>query len=104
MEVRIGFGLEIFILVKYRDSFFLILYLIYYLDVYNGRANSVTPDYPKGIYAYYLPLNSSLMPVVPFLIGPNYYGTPKLQARPGIQTIPSTATTYFKYTGTTTSG
>jgi len=68
-------------------------------DIYNGRANSITPEYPSGIYAYYLPLDSSLAPTVPFLIGPSYYGTP--QASLIISSVPSSATVYYTNTKTT---
>ena len=45
--------------------------------VYIFAKKSVTPEFPNGIYAYYLPLDStSLKPVVPYIIGPSYYGTP----------------------------
>ena len=70
-------------------------------DIYNGRANSITPEYPSGIYAYYLPLDSSLAPTVPFIIGPSYYGTPQTSL---LKSIPSTATVYYSYTNTSTSG
>ena len=43
------------------------------LDVHNGR-NCVTPDYPDGIYAYFVTIDSSLYPVYPFVLGPAYYG------------------------------
>jgi hypothetical protein len=67
-------------------------------DINNWRANSITPEYPSGIYAYYLPLDSSLAPTVPFIIGPSYYGTPQTSL---ISSIPSTATVYYSYTNTT---
>ena len=65
---------------------------IFFADSYNGRASSITPDYPNGVYAYYLPLDSSLLPTVPFIIGPKYYGTPQATV---ITSIPSSATVYF---------
>jgi hypothetical protein len=69
-------------------------------DIYNGRANSITPEYPSGVYAYYLPLDSSLLPTVPFLIGPSYYGTPLTSKS---SSIPSTAAVYYSYSSTNTS-
>ncbi|MBS1493369.1 MAG: YHYH protein [Bacteroidetes bacterium] len=43
------------------------------LDVHNGRF-SVTPEYPSGIYAYYLTIDSLGNPEYPYLIGSTYYG------------------------------
>jgi len=45
------------------------------LDQHNGRV-CVTPDYPNGTYAYFLTLNSDLLPVYPYIIGNTYFGTP----------------------------
>jgi hypothetical protein len=44
------------------------------LDIHNGRF-CVTPEYPAGIYAYFVTINGSLNPVYPYVIGPQYYGT-----------------------------
>ncbi|HTB06758.1 MAG TPA: YHYH protein [Bacteroidia bacterium] len=44
------------------------------LDEHNGRF-CVTPEYPGGIYAYFVTIDSKLNPVYPFTIGPTYYGT-----------------------------
>lgn len=43
------------------------------LDVHNGRI-AVTPEYPNGIYAYYLTIDSLGNPEYPYLIGSTYYG------------------------------
>jgi hypothetical protein len=43
------------------------------LDVHNGRI-AVTPEYPSGIYAYYLTIDSLGNPEYPYLIGSTYYG------------------------------
>jgi hypothetical protein len=43
------------------------------LDAFNGRY-CMTPDYPNGIYAYFVTLDESLDPVYPYVIGPAYYG------------------------------
>ncbi|HRE42005.1 MAG TPA: YHYH protein [Ignavibacteria bacterium] len=43
------------------------------LDRHNGRF-SVTPEYPNGIYAYYMTLDSLGIPEYPYIIGPTYYG------------------------------
>ncbi|MFL5730093.1 MAG: YHYH protein [Cytophagaceae bacterium] len=44
------------------------------LDVHNGRY-CITPDYPSGIYAYFVTLNDTLYPTFPFVLGSTYYGT-----------------------------
>ncbi|MBI3509427.1 MAG: YHYH protein [Bacteroidetes bacterium] len=44
------------------------------LDIHNGRF-CVTPDYPSGIYAYFVTLNDTLYPQYPYVLGPTYYGT-----------------------------
>lgn len=44
------------------------------LDEHNGRS-CVTPEYPAGIYAYFVTLNDAGVPVYPYTIGPTYYGT-----------------------------
>jgi hypothetical protein len=43
------------------------------LDEHNGRF-CMTPDYPDGIYAYFVTLDETLYPVYPFVLGPKYYG------------------------------
>lgn len=43
------------------------------LDLYNGRY-CVTPEYPNGIYAYFLTVNSDYTPQYPYMIGQYYYG------------------------------
>jgi len=43
------------------------------LDAHNGRF-AVTPEYPSGIYAYYLTIDESGVPEYPYIIGPTYYG------------------------------
>lgn len=44
------------------------------LDIHNGRF-CVTPDYPSGIYAYFVTVDDTLYPAYPFVIGTTYYGT-----------------------------
>ncbi len=43
------------------------------LDQYNGRP-SVTPEYPSGIYAYFVTINSNGSSAYPYAIGPQYNG------------------------------
>lgn len=45
------------------------------LDENNGRF-CVTPEYPKGTYAYFVTINSSGQPVFPYIIGRNFYSLP----------------------------
>lgn len=44
------------------------------LDAHNGRF-CVTPEYPSGIYAYFVTIDAALKPVYPYVLGPYYYGT-----------------------------
>jgi YHYH protein/Secretion system C-terminal sorting domain len=44
------------------------------LDTLNGRFCK-TPEYPNGIYAYFVTIDDSLNPVYPYVLGPKYYGT-----------------------------
>jgi hypothetical protein len=44
------------------------------LDEHNGRF-CVTPEYPGGIYAYFVTLDDSLAAEYPYTMGPEYYGT-----------------------------
>ncbi len=45
------------------------------LDEYNGRF-SVTPEFPNGIYAYFVSINSNGTPAFPYNIGRAFYGNP----------------------------
>ena len=60
------------------------------LDQYNGRF-SVTPEYPTGIYAYFVTIDASGTPQYPFIVGPQYFGTPTTGVS---QSIPAGATLY----------
>jgi len=70
------------------------------LDEYNGRF-SVTPDYPNGIYAYFVTVDSNLNPVYPYTVGSYYYGTVQ-QGNTGPQSghnnIPGGAVQYLPIT------
>jgi len=72
------------------------------LDEYNGRY-CVTPEYPNGIYAYFVTIDANLDPVYPYTPGPYYYGIAQgsgnLGPQSGHHTIPSNCTSY---TGSTT--
>ena len=43
------------------------------LDEHNGRF-TVTPEYPNGIYAYFVTITSNGEPAYPYYIGTTYYG------------------------------
>jgi len=45
------------------------------LDQNNGRY-CVTPDFPKGTYAYFLTIDSNQVPKYPYIIGENFYSLP----------------------------
>jgi hypothetical protein len=45
------------------------------LDEYNGRW-CVTPEFPGGIYAYFVSISSNGTPVFPYNIGRAFYGSP----------------------------
>lgn len=45
------------------------------LDVCNGRW-CVTPEFPDGVYAYFVAISSNGTPVFPYNIGRAYYGNP----------------------------
>ena len=63
------------------------------LDYYNGRY-CVTPEYPSGTFAYFVAVDSSLVPTYPYIIGPYYYGTPQTTQT---GTVLVTTTTYYSY-------
>ena len=66
------------------------------LDIHNGRF-CVTPEYPNGIYAYFVTIDANLYPVYPYVIGPTYHGTVQAgNTGPGSghNTITETVTTY----------
>jgi hypothetical protein len=71
------------------------------LDEHNGRF-CVTPDYPSGMYCYFVTLDSNLVAEYPYLIGPTYYGTVQTgNTGPGSghNVISETVTTYNGNTG-----
>ena len=69
------------------------------LDIYNGRY-CVTPEYPSGTYAYFVSVNSSMVPQYPYILGPKYYGTPLLVnsgPNSGKLTVTETTSVYYSY-------
>ena len=43
------------------------------LDQYNGRF-CITPEYPEGIYAYFVTIDENQTPVYPYVLGPRFFG------------------------------
>ncbi|MBP9082309.1 MAG: YHYH protein [Bacteroidia bacterium] len=43
------------------------------LDEHNGRY-CITPEYPSGIYAYFVSIGDNEVPLYPYVLGPTYYG------------------------------
>jgi hypothetical protein len=67
------------------------------LDIHNGRF-CITPDYPNGIYAYFVTIDENLYPVYPYVLGSTYYGTVQTGntgPNSGHNTITETVTTYI---------
>ena len=46
-----------------------------YLDKNNGRF-CITPEYPNGVYAYFVTIDNNSTPVFPYIIGENFYSVP----------------------------
>jgi hypothetical protein len=66
------------------------------LDAHNGRF-CITPEYPAGIYAYFVTLDPLYHPAYPYVIGPTYYGTVQpgnTGPQSGHNTIPGNAVEY----------
>ena len=70
------------------------------LDQYNGRF-TVTPEFPSGVYAYFVTIDADGQPAFPYILSRQYYGavaaTPPGPG-PGIgsaQQVPADATDYF---------
>ena len=45
------------------------------LDENNGRY-CVTPDYPNGVYAYFITISAGGTPVFPYILGERFYSIP----------------------------
>jgi hypothetical protein len=66
------------------------------LDAHNGRF-CVTPEYPNGIYAYFVTIDATLTPTFPYTFYGTYYGvveTTNTGMNSGHATISETVTTY----------
>ena len=67
------------------------------LDEYNGRFCK-TPEYPNGIYAYFITMDSTKHPAFPYILAHEYYGVLERGNR-GTARIPSNAVKYAKPVG-----
>jgi len=61
------------------------------LDEFNGRYG-VTPEFPEGVYAYFVAVENDGTPVFPYNIGRRFYGDPTGAA---VTTIAEAVTTHF---------
>ena len=61
------------------------------LDQYNGRW-CVTPEFPKGVYAYFISISSNGTPTFPYNIGRAFYSSP---TGGSVTTVTETVTTNF---------
>ena len=70
-----------------------------YLDQHNGRY-CVTPEYPKGTYAYFTTVDENYNSVFPYVVGTTFYGIKSVQKVTNI----GEATTEYKATASNASG
>lgn len=71
------------------------------LDLHNGRF-CVTPEYPSGIYAYFVTIDDKQKAEYPYTIGPIYYGTVQsgnIGPNSGHNVITESVTTYNSTSG-----
>ncbi|MCC7296701.1 MAG: YHYH protein [Bacteroidia bacterium] len=61
-----------------------------YLDVHNGRF-CITPEYPKGTYAYFATVDANWNSAYPYVVGPTFYG---VFANRLVSSISETTTVY----------
>lgn len=71
-----------------------------HLDEHNGRWCK-TPEYPNGIYAYFITIDENNEPAYPYIIGPEYYGE-TTKGSGGYASIDATASKYDESACTTT--
>jgi len=60
------------------------------LDEFNGRF-TVTPEYPNGVYAYFVTLSPEGVPKFPYILGLQFYGAPAT----GNATVAADSVDYF---------
>lgn len=63
------------------------------LDENNGRF-CITPEFPKGTYAYFLTIDEVGTPAFPYVVGPRYHGSPIKQS--GTIGVPNTLEIYTR--------
>jgi hypothetical protein len=63
------------------------------LDLNNVRY-CVTPEYPNGIYAYFVTINEPGSPAYPYIVGPSYHGVVDTSNIGGKATVPTAVTNY----------
>ncbi len=61
-----------------------------FLDEHNGRF-CVTPEYPKGTYAYFTTVDENYNSTFPYVVGPTFYGVKSVQK---VTSIGETTTEY----------
>lgn len=69
-----------------------------YLDEHNGRF-CITPEYPKGTYAYFCTVDSNGNSAYPYAVGPTFYG---VYANRKVTTIGEATTVYKPSTSSVT--
>jgi YHYH protein len=68
----------------------------YDLNLYNGRI-CVTPEYPSGIFAYFVTIESDGTPAYPYIMGREYYGVTSGGA---VTSVTETVTEHFSVANT----
>lgn len=66
-----------------------------YLDASNGRVCK-TPEYPNGIYCYFMTVDANWNSAYPYIIGPKYYG---VASATKVTSITESTTTYTGTSG-----
>lgn len=64
------------------------------LDQYNGRVCK-TPEFPAGVFAYFMTVDNNDGAVYPFIVGPQYYGVLLTDDQQRTVTVPGTGVTEF---------
>ena len=64
-----------------------------HLDKYNGRT-CITPEYPKGTYAYFITIDAAGEPEYPYIYGDEFYGVVSYTGTIGSSTVDGSATSF----------
>ncbi len=62
------------------------------LDIYNGR-QCKTPEFPDGVYAYFITIETDGTPAFPYILGRTFYGSPSGSTA---TSVPAGAEVYFE--------